>query len=93
MAESELIALYKDEKRIDVRISVGCVLRRLLTRAYCSQIHGLISAHVQASQIGVMKGRYEVGTHAMRELITQAKKPGWVILLLDFANPTLSIVT
>ena len=37
VAESQLIALYKDESRTDVRpIGVGCSLRRLLTRAYCS---------------------------------------------------------
>ena len=33
-AESKLIALYKDEKRKDIRpISIGCALRRLLTKA------------------------------------------------------------
>ena len=75
VAESQLIALYKDEKRRDVRpISVGCALRRLLTRAYCSQIRGLISSHVQETQVGVMKGGYEVVVHAMRELRGQAKK-------------------
>ena len=58
VAESQLIALYKDEKRRDVRpISVGCALRRLLTRAYCSQIRGLISSHVQ-EHTDVIKGVY-----------------------------------
>ena len=86
-AESQLIALYKDDKRKDVRpISVGCALRRLLTRAYCTQIRGFIRSHVQATQIGIMKGGYEVGVHSMRELAIQAKKRGEVILLLDFAN-------
>ena len=33
-----------------------------------------------------MKGGYEVGVHAMRELISQAKIMGEVIILLDFAN-------
>ena len=87
VAESQLIALYKDEKRKDVRpVSVGCALRRLLTRAYCGQVWGLINAYIQATQIGVMKGGYEVGVHAMRELVAQAKRCGEVILLLDFAN-------
>ena len=37
VAESQLIALYKDDSHRDVRpIGVGCSLRRLLTRAYCS---------------------------------------------------------
>ena len=67
-------------------MSVGCALRRLLTRAYCAQVRGLINAHVQATQIGVMKGGYEVGVHAMRELVAQAKRLGEVVILLDFAN-------
>ena len=87
MAESQLIALYKDDKRKDVRpISVGCALRRLLTKAYCAQIRGIITSHVQNTQLGVLKGGYEIGVHAMRELASRAKRDGWVILLLDFAN-------
>ena len=87
VAESHLIALYKDDKRKDVRpVSVGCSLRRLLTRAYCAQIRGIITSHVEATQLGVLKGGYEVGVHAMRDLARQAKKEGWIILLLDFKN-------
>ena len=57
VAESHLIALYKDDKRKDVRpVSVGCSLRRLLTRAYCAQIRGIITSYVDATQIGVRKG-------------------------------------
>ena len=53
VAESHLIALWKDDKRKDVRpVSVGCSLRRLLTRAYCAQIRELITSHVKATQIG-----------------------------------------
>lgn len=71
VAESKLIALYKDDKRKDVRpVSVGCSLRRLLTRAYCAQIREIISSHVQGSQLGVLKGGYEVGIHAMRVMTT-----------------------
>ena len=87
VAESKLIALYKDDKREDVRpVSIGCSLRRLLTRAYCAQIRDIITSYVQSSQIGVLKGGYEVGVHAMRELARQAGRLGEVILLLDFAN-------
>ena len=87
VAESQLIALYKDDKRTDVRpVSVGCSLRRLLTRAYCAQIRDIITSHVKASQIGVLKGGYEVGVHSMRELARQARGRGEVIMLLDFAN-------
>ena len=87
VAESNLIALYKDDKRRDVRpVSVGCSLRRLLTRAYCAQVRGIISSHVEATQLGVLKGGYEIGVHAIRELVIQAKKNGWVVILLDFAN-------
>ena len=31
-------------------------------------------------------GGYEVGVHAMRELVAQAKRLGEVVMLLDFAN-------
>ena len=87
VAESQLIALYKDESHTDVRpIGVGCSLRRLLTRACCSEIQAQIVSHVRGSQLGVLKGGYEVGVHAMRELTIQARKNGWVIMLLDFEN-------
>ena len=87
VAESQLIALYKDENRKDVRpVSVGCSLRRLLTRAYCAQIREIITSHVEATQIGVLKGGYEIGIHSMRELARKASKKGWVVVLLDFAN-------
>ena len=87
VAESKLIALYKDDRRKDVRpVSVGCSLRRLLTRAHCAQIRDIITSHVKSSQIGVLKGGYEVGVHAMRELTKQARRIGEIILLLDFAN-------
>ena len=67
-------------------MSVGCSLRRLLTRAYCAQIRGIITAHVAAIQLGVLKGGYEVGVHAIRELVKLAKMNGWVVILLDFNN-------
>ena len=36
--------------------------------------------------MGVLKGGYEVGVHAMRTLCEEAKSTGEGILLLDFAN-------
>ena len=55
-AESKLIALYKDESQTDVRpISIGCALRRLLTKAYCSKIRIRISHIVSKTQLGVLK--------------------------------------
>ena len=87
VAESQLIALYKDSSQIDVRpVSVGCSLRRLLTKAYCAGIKDKIFEHVQEAQLGMLKGGYEIGVHSMRELALQAKNNGWVIMLLDFTN-------
>jgi len=87
VAETQLIALYKDSSKIDVRpVGIGCALRRLLTRAYCSKSKEKIMAHCRESQLGLLKGGYEVGVHAMRELAKQAKVSKWVIMLLDFAN-------
>ena len=87
MAESKLIALYKDEKKIDVRpISVGCALRRLLTKAYCARTRARIKSLVQDTQLGVLKGGYEIGVHTMRSLCTVAEHNNEGILLLDFAN-------
>ena len=77
VAESQLIALWKDAAKTDVRpVGVGCALRRLLTRAYCIQTRAKIIEHVQESQLGVLKGGYEVGVHSMRELATRAKEDG-----------------
>ena len=70
-------------------ISVGCALRRLLTRAYCSQTRAQIIEH--KTQIGVLKGGYEVGVHSMRALVTQAKERGEVVIPLDFANAFNSV--
>ena len=87
VAEAKLIALFKDEKKIDVRpISIGCSLRRLLTKAYCSKTRSRIKALVQNTQLGVLKAGYEIGVHAMRTLCQEAAQQGEGILLLDFAN-------
>ena len=86
-AESKLIALFKDERKEDVRpISIGCPLRRLLTKAYCNKIRTEITRIVSPSQLGVLKGGYEIGVHAMRALAQQAETNGDAILLLDFEN-------
>ena len=43
-AKSKLIALHKDENQNDVRpITIGCTLRRLLIKAYCSTVKAQIS--------------------------------------------------
>ena len=74
-AESKLIALFKDERKVDVRpISIGCPLRRLLTKAYCNKIRTEIKRIVSPTQLGVLKGGYEIGVHAMRELAQQQKQ-------------------
>ena len=87
VAESKLIALFKDDKKIDVRpISVGCSLRRLLTKAYCSRTRARVNALVKDTQLGVLKAGYEIGVHAMRSLSKEASRNGEGILLLDFAN-------
>ena len=87
LLQKQLIALYKDDKKIDVRpVSVGCALRRLLTKAYCAGIRDQIMEHVQESQLGMLKVGYEIGVHAMRELALKAEKNGWVIMFLDFSN-------
>ena len=87
VAEAQLIALYKDSTKTDVRpVGVGCALRRLLTKAYCAKTRAQILAHVDRSQLGVLKGGYEIGVHAMRELAKQANLSAEVIMLLDFLN-------
>ena len=86
-AESKLIALFKDERKVDVRpISIGCPLRRLLTKAYCNKLRTEITRIVSPTQLGVLKGGYEIGVHAMRALAQQAETNGDAILLLDFEN-------
>ena len=95
VAESQLIVLYKDTSKTHVRpvgsVGIGCALRRLLTRAYCAKTKDKILAHCRKSRLGLLKGGYEVGGHAMRELAKQAKVSGWVIMLLDFANAFNSV--
>lgn len=73
VAASKLIGLYKDDKLKDVRtLNVVCVLQRLLPRVYWPKICGVISSHVQATQISVIKSGYEVSFYAMRKLINKA---------------------
>ena len=87
VAESKLIALWKNKKQTDVRpISVGCALRRLLTKAYCSKLNTQIAQITAKTQLGMQKGGYEIGIHAMRVMAAKAKTRGEAILLLDFAN-------
>jgi len=41
---------------------------------------------VERNQLGMLKGRYETGVHAMRALASQCEEDGDVILIIDFAN-------
>ena len=61
-------------------------MKRLLTKAYCSRTRARIKAIVEETQLGVLKGGYEIGVHAMRSLCLSAQQNGMAILLLDFAN-------
>ena len=54
-AESKLIALFKDKRRVDVRpISIACPLRRLLTKAYCNTLRTDITRIVSPTELGVL---------------------------------------
>ena len=87
VAEAKLIALFNDEKKTDVRpISIGCCLRRLLTKAYSSRTRSRIKVLVQDTQLGVLKAGYEIRVHVMCTLCQEAAQHGEGILLLDFAN-------
>ena len=85
-----LIALYKDKNRKKVRpigIGIGAALRRLiakvLARAVRPRFNDLLADH---NQLGVLKGGFEVGIHAMRELADQCVRTGEVVLVNDYAN-------
>ena len=76
-AKSKLIALYKDKRKVDVRpVSIWCSLRRLLTKTYCNKVRAEIAQIVSATQLGILKGGFEIGMHAMRALSQQAASTG-----------------
>ena len=55
--------------------------------AYCAGIKVNIIEHVPESLLcSYGKRGYVIGVHAMRELAVQAKRDGWVIMLLHFSN-------
>ena len=86
VAEATLIALFQEDKKIDVRPKIiGCYQLRLFTRAYCSRTKSRIMAHVQDTQLGVFKASYKIGVHEMR-LCQEAAQLREGILLLNFAN-------
>ena len=81
------VALWKNAEKTKVRpISCGGALRKLIVKAHCDQVREELVAHVGNSQLGVMKGGFETGVHAMRALSKQCRRDGNVILLIDFAN-------
>ena len=44
VAESKLIALYKDKRKVDVRpVSIGFSLRSLISKAYCNKVRTRIT--------------------------------------------------
>ena len=87
VTESKLIALYKYKRKVDVRlVSIGCSLRRLISKAYCNHVRTRITQIVSPTQLGSLQGGYEIGIYAMRAISHQASTNGEAILLMDFAN-------
>ena len=81
------MALWKNAEKTKVRpISGGVALRKLIVKAHCDQVREELIEHVGDSQLGVMKGGYETGIHAMRALSKLCMEDGDVILIVDFAN-------
>ena len=50
------------------------------------QIRSIVSDLVERNQLGMLKGGYETGVHAMRALAYQCQIDGEVILIIDFTN-------
>ena len=77
VAESKLIALYKYKRKVDVRlVSIGCSLRRLISKAYCNNVRTRITQIVSPTQLGSLQGGYKIGIHAMRAISPQASTNG-----------------
>ena len=76
-AAGRLIGLYKNAERVDVRpVCVGDALRRLLCKAYTSNLREKLKALVGDHQLGVLQRGYEIGVHALRELASQCIATG-----------------
>ena len=81
------VALWKNEKKTSVRpIGIGDSLKGIMTRAHCDQIRLAVAELLDKDQLGMMKGGYETGVHAMRALALQCMQDGEVILIMDFEN-------
>ena len=65
---------------------MGDALKGVITRAHCDQIRSVVSELVEQNQLGMLKGGYETGVHAMRALANQCEIDGEVILIIDFTN-------
>ena len=81
------VALWKNKAKTAVRpIGIGDALKGVMTRAHCDQIRLHVADLVERHQLGMMRGGYDTGVHAMRALANQCKEDGDVILILDFSN-------
>ena len=80
------VTLWKDEANTIVRPTSGHgALTKLIVKAHCGQVREEFIEQVGDSQLGVLKGSFETGIHAMRALAKKCIEDGDVILLIDFA--------
>ena len=63
----------------------NCV-KGVMSRAHTDIVRSKVANIVERHQLGMMKGGYEAGVHAMRALANQCKEDGEAILIIDFAN-------
>ena len=67
-------SIYKDDNERYAADKCGVCSLMLTYNSLCSQIRGCFNSHVQVAKIEVMKGGYEVGVHALRELVSHAQR-------------------
>ena len=73
------VALWKNKSKTSVRpIGIGDALKRIMTKAHCAQVRQLLADTVEKHQLGVTKGGYETGVHAMRGLARKFIEDGHV---------------
>ena len=81
------VALWKKKDKTSVRpIGMGDALKGVMTRFHCDQVRSIVAEMVERNQLGMLKGGYETGIHAMRALASQCEQDGDAILIIDFAN-------
>ena len=82
------IGLWKNEEQTDVRpIAIRIALCRLMCRAVVLAVRGKVD-HLLATtgQLGVLRGGYETGVHAVRALLKECETTDEILLTLDFRN-------